>query len=624
MFTKGPKIYSLRKCKKILYNVYRRYRKKQKKLSGDTQQMFERDLKALQQAIWDKNQEQASNLAQSLEKEAKIHASKNLFDHIIELIGALVFALVVALFVRQMWFEFYVIPSGSMRPTLKEEDMLVVSKTDYGINTPMRTSHFYFDPSLVKRGDIVVFSAANMDITNSDETYFYVIPGKKQLVKRMIGKPGDTLYFYGGQIYGIDVNGNPIQEFQTAPWFTDIEHIPFLYFHGKEDFPRAPQNGIYFPVIIYQMNEAVAKLSMGSDGKPIGEMLPQSNKRNAPLFGDFGDLWGFKNYAMVRMLSANQLQVLTKGVIKPTEGAVMYLEFLHNPSVLSPKMMFDGFNRMKPSLRYEKSYMPIDKKHLESILDNMVTCRFVVKKGVAHRLEANESYAQFFPRMPHIPDGTYEFDRGTAYKVRFGGILEKLPKDHPLYSTDPEHIQLLYNIGMDFDTHYSPSHQLESDYPTRYAYFRDQHLYIMGAPIFHNKDPNLQQMIDAEKDKQSLFAKYPPFVDLGPPVLTDGTLDKEMILKYGIRVPPKGYLVLGDNHAMSGDSRVFGFVPQDNIRGAAELIFWPPGPRFGKLFQPYFSVFIFSRIVIWIAALICICIGVYFAHRRSKKPLQFK
>ena len=42
-----------------------------------------------------------------------------------------------------------------------------------------------------------------------------------------------------------------------------------------------------------------------------------------------------------------------------------------------------------------------------------------------------------------------------------------------------------------------------------------------------------------------------------------------------ITVPPKSYFVLGDNSNSSQDSRYWGFVPQENIRGKAMVIYWP-------------------------------------------------
>lgn len=41
-------------------------------------------------------------------------------------------------------------------------------------------------------------------------------------------------------------------------------------------------------------------------------------------------------------------------------------------------------------------------------------------------------------------------------------------------------------------------------------------------------------------------------------------------------IPSGEYFVLGDNRAMSCDSRRWGVVPRDNIIGRAEVTYWPP------------------------------------------------
>ena len=41
-----------------------------------------------------------------------------------------------------------------------------------------------------------------------------------------------------------------------------------------------------------------------------------------------------------------------------------------------------------------------------------------------------------------------------------------------------------------------------------------------------------------------------------------------------ITVPKNSYFVLGDNRAVSNDSRYYGFVPKDKVNGVAKVPFW--------------------------------------------------
>ena len=76
----------------------------------------------------------------------------------------------------------YYIPSGSMLPTLQIHDVLLVDKFEYRFHEP-------------KRGDVVVFPPP--------------IPTPDDFIKRVIGRPGDTLRVQGGTVY---VNGMALRE----------------------------------------------------------------------------------------------------------------------------------------------------------------------------------------------------------------------------------------------------------------------------------------------------------------------------------------------------------------------------------------------------------------------------
>ncbi|NJL24106.1 MAG: signal peptidase I [Calothrix sp. SM1_5_4] len=92
--------------------------------------------------------------------------------------GSFLLAVLAILAFRWALFEPYVIPSGSMIPTLLIHDHILVNKFAYGLRVPF-TKTWLFKNSEPKRGDVVVFRSVE------DASYF--------MIKRIVGLPGDKI-----------------------------------------------------------------------------------------------------------------------------------------------------------------------------------------------------------------------------------------------------------------------------------------------------------------------------------------------------------------------------------------------------------------------------------------------
>ena len=117
---------------------------------------------------------------------------------IIDNIKTLFYALLIALFIRSLFFQPFYIPSSSMEPNLLVGDRLFVSKYSYGYSQ----HSFPFSPKIFsgrifkkipKRGDVVVFKTPN--------------DNKTDYVKTLVGLPGDKIQIKDGILY---INGNKI------------------------------------------------------------------------------------------------------------------------------------------------------------------------------------------------------------------------------------------------------------------------------------------------------------------------------------------------------------------------------------------------------------------------------
>ena len=121
-------------------------------------------------------------------------------------------ALVIAVLIKTFLIQPFWIPSESMLPTIEVNDRVMVNKLAFKLGEPIR-------------GDIVVFEDPNGAEINESipeavirsvlEAVGVRTRGADDLIKRVIGLPGETILIEGNQVF---VDGVPLDE----PYLSDV------------------------------------------------------------------------------------------------------------------------------------------------------------------------------------------------------------------------------------------------------------------------------------------------------------------------------------------------------------------------------------------------------------------
>ena len=171
---------------------------------------------------------------------------------IIENVKTLVFAFLIALFIRSFFFQPFYIPSSSMEENLLVGDRLFVSKFTYGyskhslpFSPDISDKRIFF--SSPERGEVIVFKTPE----DNDTDY----------IKRLIGLPGDKIQM------PITVNSHRIgRAFGThrVEFYNSRETISFQHIaHSRDIFASgaiaAAQWIISNPPGLYSFNDYLNK-----------------------------------------------------------------------------------------------------------------------------------------------------------------------------------------------------------------------------------------------------------------------------------------------------------------------------------------------------------------------------
>lgn len=124
---------------------------------------------------------------------------------LLEVLESVAIAVLLAVLIRMFLFQPFIIPSGSMEPTLQIGDRIMVNKLSYHIGDP-------------RRGDVIVFK--------------YPMDPSRDFVKRLVAKGGETVEIRNSQLY---INGRQVAEDYLPPGLTfedfgPVEVPPGTYF----------------------------------------------------------------------------------------------------------------------------------------------------------------------------------------------------------------------------------------------------------------------------------------------------------------------------------------------------------------------------------------------------------
>ncbi|MEA2002069.1 MAG: signal peptidase I [Actinomycetota bacterium] len=125
-----------------------------------------------------------------------------------ELPFLIVGALIVAVLVKSFLVQVFWIPSGSMEETLQIGDRVIVNKLAYRIGDPVRGDVVVFEPETSEQES--VFTKVSRNLLES----IGLRTPESDLIKRIIGLPGDTIEIKDNQI---QINGSPLNEPYLRP-----------------------------------------------------------------------------------------------------------------------------------------------------------------------------------------------------------------------------------------------------------------------------------------------------------------------------------------------------------------------------------------------------------------------
>lgn len=507
-----------------------------------------------------------------------------------------IFALVVAFFIRHFGVELFRIPSASMEPMLYGDpglgkgDFVLVDK----LSPRFRTVH---------RWDVTVFQYPVPEVESStgqrarpaisaagrryDDPLLHPLLGSN-FVKRAVCLPGERFYISGGDVF-VDQGGSfaiarKPAELQSHLWLPIYQagvqdgYLPWTGAGGATVAARGDalelvlgegQGGeVAFTQPFRNLylkpgpSVAIKPKGIGGEWSVVADVTmthPQFTLGKAT-----GTLWELDRWSLKRLTSADQDD---PSRVHQTENELMD-EWVGDVQARFTLSALAGEVRLRLANRTLDSADPT--RRIDLILD-----------ADAWRVEGGGSAGQLAAKGSGGVGHAFAFAQVDAQVVLQVDGHEVLRQDVPW--VDPNHDRLglswlghgtatIGGLAMGRDLHYTAKGFLAQNPAGQYDLvdYADR---IQANPGIASED--IDRGVDVQRLARSVRAGI-----LGKQA--DELTRDEAKAAYGTgpdhpaRVPDHAYLMMGDNSPHSFDGREWGFVPEENLRGRAWLVVFPP------------------------------------------------
>lgn len=209
----------------------------------------------------------------------KCSSAKEKKNGISEFFSSLFGVLTLVTILRSFIFEPFQIPSGSMEPTLRVGDFLVVNKFSYGIKDPI-WQNTIIETGRPERGDVIVFKTPKQALLESSPQQRSIIAKELDAkgenmsgvdyIKRIVGIGGDRVkYDEATQSLTVTHKDGTVKVFQ----YEGAKANPDFFYRGEMQIEKTEIGDITHQILNHPNAFHYAPYFFQQEGQPTNEWL---------------------------------------------------------------------------------------------------------------------------------------------------------------------------------------------------------------------------------------------------------------------------------------------------------------------------------------------------------------